>query len=114
MFSGSTIAKHFSMGKSKCAYRMYIWNGSVLERYVFQSPKEVLLYPVSFDESYSNVLKQGQMDLHVRYWNGEKERVDVHYLNSSCLNILILVLKVLKKTKFYKFTLMDQMSTCHF
>ena len=25
------------------------------------------------------------MDLHVRYWNSEKEKMDVNYLNSSCL-----------------------------
>ena len=36
---------------------------------------------MSFDESCNDVLKQGQMDLHVRYWNSEKERVDFHYLN---------------------------------
>ena len=28
------------------------------------------------------------MDSHVRYWNSEKERMDVNYLNSSCLGKL--------------------------
>ena len=34
----------------------------------FLSLKEVPLYAVLFDESYNSVLKQGQMDLLVRYW----------------------------------------------
>ena len=48
-----------------------------------QSLKEVPLYAVSIDKSYNNVLKQGQMDLHVRYWSSKNEKVDVHYLNNS-------------------------------
>ena len=83
-----------------------------------QSLKEVPLYTVSFDESYNNVLKQGQMDLHFRYWNSEKERVDVHYLKSSFMEKSATVdvlehfnscVKSIEKIKFYKFSLMDQM-----
>ena len=66
MFSDSTIAMQFSVAKTKCAY--YLTYGMALHfKDIFlQSLKEVPFYAVSFDESYSNALKQGQMDLHVR------------------------------------------------
>ena len=79
-------------------------NGSVLERYFLQSLKGVPLYVESFDKSYNNNLKQRQIDLHIRYWSNEKERVDVRLLNSSFvgksaavdyLNVVVLVSKVL-------------------
>ena len=99
-------------------------NGSVLERYFLQSLKGVPLYVESFDKSYNNNLKQRQIDLHIRYWSNEKERVDVRLLNSSFvgksaavdyLNVVVLVSKVLKKKKQkIKFSLIDQISTCHF
>ena len=83
-----------------------------------QSLKEVPLYTASFDESYDNVFKQGQVDLHVRYWNSEKERVDVHYLKGSFMGKSAAVdvlehfnscVKSIEKIKFCKFFLMDQM-----
>ena len=53
-----------------------------------------------------------------------KKRVDVHYLNrlfmgkSAAVGVLehfnSCVESIEKKTKFYKFSLMNQMSTCHF
>ena len=42
--------------------------------------KEILFYSASFDESYSNVIKQRQMDLHIRYWNSKVGKSSVHYL----------------------------------
>ena len=90
-----------------------------------QNLKEIPFYSVSFDESYNKVMKQGQMDLHIRYWNSKTDRVNIDYLNSSfmgkstlehlnSLNTSILVSKVLKNTKFCKSSLMVPMSICHF
>ena len=42
-------------------------------RTLFAESQQVPLYAVSFDESCNNLLKQGQINLHVRYWNSEKE-----------------------------------------
>ena len=90
------------MRKTKCVY--YLINKKSL--------KEVSLYVVSFDESYTNVLKQGQMDLFIRYWKSEKERVHVCYLNSlfmrksgavDVLEHIILFFNVLKKQNFTSF-----------
>ena len=65
------------------------------------------------------------MDLHVRYWNSEKEKMDVNYLNSSCLgkSAAVDVLEHFnpcfnsiekKKKKNYKFSVMGQISFCQF
>ena len=90
------------MRKTKCVY--YLINKKSL--------KEVSLYVVSFDESYTNGLKQGQMDLFIRYWKSEKERVHVCYLNSlfmrksgavDVLEHIILFFNVLKKQNFTSF-----------
>ena len=57
----------------------------------------------------NNVIKQGQMHLHNIYWNSEAEKLMyiiriVHLCESHqvimCLNILILILKVLTKPNF--------------
>ena len=88
-----------------------------------QTLKKVPLYAVSFDESYTNVPKQAQMDLFIRYWKSEKERVHVCYLNSlfmrksGAVNVLEhfnSCVECIEKTKFYKFSLMDEMLSCHF
>ena len=38
-----------------------------------------------FDESFNKKLKQGQMDLLIRFWNQETDRVEVTYLTSELL-----------------------------
>ena len=83
MFSDSNIAEQFSMGKTKCAY--YITHGIApyFKRNFMDSLKQVPFYAVSFDESYNKAIKQGQMDLHIRYWDIETDRVKVQYLDSS-------------------------------
>ena len=119
MFSDSIIVKQFSTGKTKCACYLTYGMATYFKDIFLQSLKEVPLDAVSFDESYINILKQGQMDLHVRYWNSEKERVDIRYLNSLFMGksaeVDVLeyfnscVESVEKKAKFYKFSLMGQM-----
>ena len=97
MFIDSTIAKQFSVGKTKCAYYLTYGMAPYFKGCFLQSLKEVPLYAESFDESYNNVLRQGQMYLQVRYWNSEKERVDVHYSNSSFMGKLVAVDLLRKK-----------------
>ena len=119
LFSDSTIAKQFSVRKTKCAYYLinnkFTWRMEwlcTLRIFFLQSLKEFPLYAVSFDESYTNVLKQAQMDLFIRYWKSEKEKVHVCYLNSlfmrksgavDVLEHIILVFNVLKKQNFTSF-----------
>ena len=68
MFSDSTIAKQFSMGKTKCAYYLTYGMAPYFKDTFVQNLKEIPFYSASFDESYNKVMKQGQMDLHIRYW----------------------------------------------
>ena len=102
------------MGRTKYAY--YLMHG--MAPYFKDSFLQSLKEAASFDESYDNVFKQGQIDLHVRYWNSEKERADVHYLKGSFMGKSAAVdvlerfnscVKSIEKIKFCKFFLMDQM-----
>ena len=73
MFSSSTISKQFSMGKTKCAYYLTYGMASYFKDIYLQSLNRFHFTAVSFNESYNNLLKQGEINLHVRYWNSEKE-----------------------------------------
>lgn len=129
LFTDSTIAKQFSMRKTKCAYYLinnkFTWRMEwlcTLGIFFLQSLKEFPLYAVSFDESYTNVLKQAQMDLFIRYWKSEKKSaclllkqiVHEKVRSSWCAWAYNSCFQCIEKTKFYKFSLMDEMSSCHF
>ena len=58
MFSNSTIAMQFCMGKIKCTYYLTYGMAPYIKDIFLQSLKEVPLYVVPFDESYNNVLQQ--------------------------------------------------------
>ena len=42
-------------------------------------------YVISFDESLNKVLQKEQMDIIVRFWDKEKNKVSSRYLNSQFL-----------------------------
>ena len=60
----STAAKQFSMGDMEWLLTLKIFFCRISKRFHFM---------LSFNESYNNALRQGQMDLHVRYWNRKKK-----------------------------------------
>ena len=83
MFSDSDIAEQFSMGKTECAY--YVTHG-IAPYFKSKFIESLQLLPfdsVSFDESYNDAIKQEKLDLHIRYWDSETDRLKVHFLDSS-------------------------------
>ena len=40
-------------------------------------------FSVSFDECMNKTLQEGQMDLHVRFWDNAKNEIIPHYWNSD-------------------------------
>ena len=83
MFNDSDIAKDFSLGKTKLSYNICYGIAPHFRGMLIDCLKEVPFYSLSFDESYNNALKKGQMDLHVRYWEDAKNIVVTRYLDSS-------------------------------
>ena len=83
MFSDSDIAEQFLMGKTECAY--YVTHGIApyFKSKFIESLQLLPFYSVSFDESYNDAIKRGQIDLCIRYWDSEKDRVKVYYLDIS-------------------------------
>ena len=52
---------------------------------LLESVDEVKYYSLSFDESYNRIMKKGQMDLLIRFWDSAKNRAQTKYLDSSFL-----------------------------
>ena len=67
MFSSSNIAKYFACGKTKCSYIVKFR----LSPYFLNASHYVAL----FDECYNNAAKENQMDVHIRYWDFQKNIV---------------------------------------
>ena len=75
MFSDSETAKEFFHGKTKVSNNICYGTVPYFRGMFIDSLKEVPFYSLSFDKSYNNVLKIGQMDLHVRYLGDTKNHV---------------------------------------
>ena len=67
MFSSSNIAKYFACGKTKCSYTVKFR----LSPYFLNASHCVAL----FEECYNNAVKENQMDVHIRYWDFQKNIV---------------------------------------
>lgn len=79
MFPDSKIAKTFSCGKDKTAYIARFG----LAQFIKQDLVSKVSGPfvIMFDESLNRATKNKQLDLHIRYWDGEK--VHSRYLGSQ-------------------------------
>jgi len=81
-FSDSEIAASYSMSESKFRYvttfRLGPYFTKKLLYHVKQSPAHALL----FDESLNEEMQSKQLNVHVRYWSSENDRVESRYLTS--------------------------------
>ena len=84
MFKDSEIAKTFTCGSTKCSYVINF----AIEPYFRNLPENTLnlapFYVACLDESHNNVLKKGQMDVLLRFWNEDTNMVAKRY-NSEFL-----------------------------
>ena len=85
MFPDSEIARHFSRGRTKVSYNITYGLAPYLRTLLLDDLKETKFYSLSFDESYIEIMKKGQMDLIIRYWNSKTDRVVSRYFDSSFL-----------------------------
>ena len=85
-FPDSQIAKHFQCGKTKCSYLINFGFAPYFkEKLMKKLQVPGTKYLISFDESLNKVLQKEQMDIIVRFWDKEKNKVSSRYLNSQFL-----------------------------
>ena len=111
MFEDSQIAQSFSLGSTKLSYNITFGLAPYVKNLLLGSADEVKYYSLSFEESYDKIMKKGQMDLLIRFWDSVKDRVQARYLDSSFLGKasandmknLLQLLKYLIQQDFYKY-----------
>ena len=68
MFPDSQIAQKFACGQTKCKYLVCHALAPYFKELLGKT-SEVEHFVCLFDESHNHVIKKGQMDLHVRFWD---------------------------------------------
>ena len=87
MFPDSVIASKFSCGEKKTAYLCVFGVADHFKETLMDEIKGYFV--ILFDESLNKKSQQKQMDIHVRYWNGEN--VTTRYLGSQFLGKLKII-----------------------
>jgi hypothetical protein len=67
MFPDSKIAQGYSQGSTRMAYVLNYGLGSLFNEHL-RAVKSSICFTGYFDESTNRVIKQGKMDLHVRFF----------------------------------------------
>ena len=86
MFPDSAIAQKFKSGRTKCSYLIQfglaVFYKEDLASKMFQPGT---IFVACFDESLNKVLQQEQMDLYLRFWDSELNKVVSRYFDSVFL-----------------------------
>lgn len=85
MFPDSAIAQQMSLGIDKVFYFIKFGLYPVLHNALVSKVRCAEFFMISFDESMNDVIQQQQMDIHVRFWDNEKNIAVTRYLTTLCL-----------------------------
>jgi hypothetical protein len=85
MFPDSEIAKDFSCGKTKCGFIVKFGIAPYFLELLNSQLKDLEYFVALFDESFNYVAKKNQMDLHIRFWDSNKDVVATRYYSSEFL-----------------------------
>ena len=85
MFPDSCSGKSFACVQTKCKYSVCFWIAPYCKELLKNSLSEVDHIVCQVDETYNDVLKKSQMDLHVRYWSTATNAVTTRYYTSEFL-----------------------------
>ena len=85
MFPDSGIAKTFTCGATKCAYLTCFGLAPYFHEQLVDMVRSTACYSISFDECMNRISQNEQMDLIIRYWDGNTNKVAVRYLGSEFL-----------------------------
>jgi hypothetical protein len=85
MFPDSEIAGQFSMGYDKASYLTVFGLEPYFRQVLNTLVAKQRFFSLSFDESLNKSIQENQMDLHIRFWDDNKNMVVTRYLNSQFL-----------------------------
>lgn len=85
MFSDSQIAQSFSCGATKCAYLTCFGIYPYFHELLLEKVQKVRCYSISFDETLNQFGQKKQMDLIVRFWDSDVNKVTDRYFTSEFL-----------------------------
>lgn len=84
MFPDSAIAQNFQCGKTRCSYLIKFGLAPYFQGKLTETlNKSDCYYSLSFDESLNSFLQKEQMDLYVRFWDEESQKVVVRFFGSQ-------------------------------
>ena len=85
MFSESLVTQKMQLQSSKLGYSITYGLGPYCNKQVIDKISNCKYFAVSFDESYNKKSQKEQLDIHIRYFNDEKNQVESQYLSSAFL-----------------------------
>ena len=85
MFKDSKIAQIFTVGKTKCSYVICYGIATYCKDLLMGALEITAFIVILFDEAFNGSVKNGQMDIHVRFWNDSNCQVSTRYLNREFL-----------------------------
>ena len=83
MFQDSNVAQNFQMTSTKASYVTYYGLAPYFNEMLLDELKKASYIVPCFDESYNGVIKKGQMDVLVRYWDVRLNKVNTRYVKSE-------------------------------
>ncbi|XP_035225316.1 uncharacterized protein LOC118197866 [Stegodyphus dumicola] len=111
MFPDSLIARRFSCSERKLAYLCHFGLTPYFQRLMYNESKKLSHFTLLFDETLNTTNQKKQLDLHVRYWHPDQNKVVTRFLTSDFMehttaaNIfiyLVILLYVVKKLDIKK------------
>ena len=85
MFPDSAIALQFQMARSKSMYELNHGLAPHFKSLLVETLQMSEIHVYSFDESLNEVTQTSEMDLYIRFWDVNRNRVNVRYFGSSSL-----------------------------
>jgi hypothetical protein len=85
MFPDSEIAAKFTLKKDKTSYLIAFGLAPFFHGELVSGLSSSETFVVCFDESLNKVIQKGQMDVHIKFWDKNKNTVSTRYLTSVFL-----------------------------
>lgn len=82
MFPDSVIARRFSCSERKLAYMCHFGLAPHFQNLMYEEFAKLTHFTLLFDETFNKTNQQKQLDLHIRYWHDQENKVETRYLTS--------------------------------
>ena len=85
MFPHDDVAKKIKLKRDKISYFVTYGLGPYFSKNLIENVLQSKFYAVAFDESLNKVSQKQQMDIKIRYWSLESNKVETRYFGSAFL-----------------------------